>query len=240
MVKLLPATFKWVPKLEDVIEIAGIHPSRVFNVYIFGSRVYGNYDAASDWDIIIVANNSVEAIELKETVQDKYSYNMNARFIRYNIHIYTPDRFQKDLDWHRMNNLECIFAPDWAKLKEDKKYEFKLDLKKLRHASSHISSNSWVKCKKKLDGEYRTAIKSFFHSIRIPMFATQIARYGRITDFTTANFIWRKLMFEEVVYNPKTYSPEHKDRRWDWESLNLEFKITYNLMLSLFRKVTDK
>jgi predicted nucleotidyltransferase len=245
MVKLLPATFKWIPKLEDVIEIAGIHPSRVFNVYIFGSRVYGNYDAASDWDIIMVANNSVEAVELNKTVQDEYSYNMNHRFIRYNIHVYTPDRFQKDLDWHRMNNLECIFAPDWAKLKEDKKYEFKLDLKKLRHASSHISSNSWVKCKKKLlvEGEYRTAIKSFFHSIRIPMFATQIARYGKITDFTIANFIWRRLMFEEeAVYDPKTYLPIYRtiERKWNWESLNLEFKITYNLMLSLFRKVTDK
>ena len=67
-----------------------------------------------------------------------------------------------------------------------------------------------------------------------PMFATQIARYGRITDFTTANFIWRKLMFEELP------SYNKKDSRWDWESLNMEFKITYNLMLSLFRKVTDK
>jgi len=236
MVKLLPTTFKWVPKLDDVIKISGLHPSRVFNVTIFGSRVYGNYDSASDWDIIIVANNSVEAIELKETVQDEYSYNLNSRFIRYNIHIYTPDRFQKDLDWHRMNNLECIFAPDWAKLKEDKKYEFNLDLKKLRHASSHISSNSWIKCKKKLliDDQYRTAIKSFYHSIRIPMFATQIARSGRITDFTTANFIWRRLMFDEVP------SYQKKDSKWDWDSLNLEFKITYNLMLSLFRKVTDK
>ena len=236
MVKLLPATFRWVPKVEDVIKIAGIHPSRVFNIYIFGSRVYNTYDVNSDWDIIMVANNSVEAVELNKTTKDEFSYNLQTRTIKYNIHVYTPDRFQKDLDWHRMNNLECIFAPDWAKLKEDKKFDFKLDLGKLRHATSHVSSNSWVKCKKKLlvEGEYHSAIKSFFHSIRIPMFATQIVRNGTITDFTTANFIWRKLNFEEVP------NYQRKDCRWDWDGLNLEFKITYNLMLSLFRRVTTK
>lgn len=236
MVKLLPATFRWVPKLEDVISASGIHPSKIFNVIIFGSQVYGTYDAASDWDIIMVANNSVEAIELKKTVQDEFSYNLQTRTIRYNIHIYTPDRFKKDLEWHRMNNLECIFAPDWAKLKEDKKFDFKINLAKLRHATSHVSSNSWVKCKKKLliEDEYRTAIKSFYHSIRIPMFAAQIARYGRITDFTAANFIWSKLTYQALP------AYQRKDCKWDWDSLNLEFKITYNLMLSLFRRATTK
>jgi predicted nucleotidyltransferase len=236
MVKLLPATFRWVPKVDDVIKIAGIHPSRVFCVYIFGSQVYGTYDSASDWDIIMVANNSVEAVELNKTVKDEYSYNLQTRNIRYNIHVYTPDRFQKDLDWHRMNNLECIFAPEWAKLKEDKKFDFQINLPKLRHATSHVSSNSWIKCKKKLliEGEYRTAIKSFFHSIRIPMFASQIARSGKITDFTAANFIWNRLIFQALP------AYQRKDSKWDWDSLNLEFKITYNLMLSLFRKVTTK
>jgi predicted nucleotidyltransferase len=232
MVKLLAQSFRWTPKLHDIIEVAGIHPSRVFNVYIFGSQVYGTNDRESDWDIIMVANNSVEAVELNKTVSDKYS--LDNKYIKYNIHVYTPDRFQKDLDWHRMNNLECIFAPEWAKLKEEKEFKFELNLAKLRHATSHVSSNSWVKCKKKLKDEYRTAIKSFYHSIRIPMFATQIARSGRITDFSIANFIWNRLIFNEVP------PYQRKDSKWDWDSLNLEFKITYNLMLSLFRRVTSK
>lgn len=205
---------KYVPSLDEIIRVSKIHPSRIFNVYLFGSRVYETNTDKSDWDIIMVANNSVESTEIKHTL--------------YNIHIYTPDKFKADLDWHRINNLECIFAPDWAKLKEDKQFEFKLDLAKLRHASSHISSNSWVKCKKKLEaGEYNTAIKSFFHSIRIPMFATQIAREGRISDFKVANFIWNRLTLSNT-----------KD--WDWDTLNEEFRSTYNLMLSLFRKVTTK
>ena len=206
----------YTPKLEEVIKASGLHPSRVKNVYIFGSRIYKTHTSKSDWDFIVVANNSVEAIEIKCPLKN------------FNIHIYTPDKFKADLDWHRINNLECIFAPDWAKLKEDKQFDFKLDLVKLRHATSHISSNSWVKCKKKLEaGEYNTAIKSFFHSIRIPMFATQIVREGKITDFKAANFIWNRLTLSNT-----------KD--WEWDTLNEEFRMTYNLMLSLFRKVTTK
>ena len=197
--------------LSDIIKASGIHPSRVFNVTIFGSQVYGNTNSDSDWDIIMVANNSVEAIELKGE--------------KYNIHIYTPDKFKADLEWHRINNLECIFAPDWAKLKETIKYDFKLDLAKLRHSISHVSSNSWVKSKKKLEhDDYYIGVKSLFHSLRIPMFATQVATFGRITDFSCANFIWNKI----------------KSKRWTWEELDNEFRELRNEILTDFRKVAEK
>lgn len=202
-----------MPKIDDIIRNSGIHPSRVFNVYIFGSRVYKTSSNESDWDIIMVANNSVESTEIRRGL--------------YNIHVYTPDKFKADLDWHRINNLECIYAPDWAKLKETIKYDyFVIEPKKLRHAISHISSNSWVKCKKKLTvaDDYYTGIKSLFHSIRIPMFAIQIMQHGRITDFSCANHIWDKL----------------KRGRWSWEMIEDEFKLLHNSVLSEFRKTAPK
>jgi len=198
--------------LSDIINASGIHPSRVFNVTIFGSQVYGNTNKDSDWDIIMVANNSVESTEIRRGL--------------FNIHVYTPDKFKSDLEWHRINNLECIFAPDWAKLKETIKYDFKLNLAKLRHATSHISSNSWVKCKKKLEltDEYHIGVKSLFHSLRIPMFATQIANSGKITDFYCANNIWKKIISES----------------WTWQKLDQEFRDLRNTILSDFRKVVEK
>jgi len=54
-----------IPKLDDVIKHSKIHPSRIFNVYMFGSRVYGTFDQNSDYDIIMVANNSVESTEIR-------------------------------------------------------------------------------------------------------------------------------------------------------------------------------
>jgi predicted nucleotidyltransferase len=201
-----------IPTLETIIKASGLHKSRVFNVTIFGSRVYGTSNSESDWDVIMVANNSVESIEIKNDL--------------FNIHIYTPNKYQVDLDWHRINNLECQFAPDWAKLKETIKFDFKLNLAKLRHASSHTSSNSWIKSKKKLTltDEYNTGVKSLFHSIRIPMFATQVSTTGNITDFSCANFVWDKI----------------KTKRWTWEELDNEFRELRNEILTDFRKVASK
>lgn len=208
----------------DIIKASGIHTTRIFNITVFGSRVYGTATSDSDWDIIMVANNSVESTEIRNGL--------------FNIHVYTPNKFQADLDWHRINNLECIFAPDWARLKEtiDYKSTFKLDLAKLRHATSHISSNSWVKCKKKLTvaDEYYIGIKSLFHSIRIPMFATQIASSGRITDFSCANWIWDKLTFkDQPIYM-------RNKMKWSWDKLDEEFGTIHNQVLTEFRKVAGK
>jgi predicted nucleotidyltransferase len=213
-----------IPSFDTIIKASGIHPSRVFNVYIFGSQIYGTANDKSDWDIIMVANNSVESTELRRGL--------------FNIHVYTPNKFKADLDWHRINNLECIFAPDWARLKEtiDFKKDFKLDLNKLRHATSHISSNSWVKCKKKLlvADEYYTGIKSLFHSLRIPMFATQIATTGKINDFTCANWIWDKLTFKDKPIYLRS------KLKWSWDSLDKEFREVHNSILTDFRKNTPK
>lgn len=132
---------------------------------------------------------------------------------------------KKDLEWHRINNIECIFAPDWAKLKENIKFEFKLDISKLRHSISHTSSNSWVKSKKKiLQNEYYIGVKSLFHSLRIPLFAIQICKYGKIKDFTCANHLWNKL----------------KNDRFTWDSLDKEFRPIRNEILTEFRKVSVK
>ena len=201
-----------IPKISDILLVAKLHTSRVFNITIFGSRVYGTHTDNSDWDIIIVAKNSVEAIEIKSDL--------------YNIHIYTPDKFKQDLDWHMPKNLECLFAPDWAKLKEDLKFEFKLNIPKIRHATSHVSSNSWVKAKKKLQisNEYNIGVKSLFHAIRIPMFSTQIVNFGEIRDFQCANWIWNKI----------------KEKEWNWEDLDKEFREVHNSTLTDFRKVTTK
>jgi hypothetical protein len=172
----------------------------------------------------MVANNSVESTEIRRGL--------------FNIHVYTPNKFKADLDWHRINNLECIFAPDWSKLKEsiDYKSNFKLDTGKLRHATSHISSNSWVKCKKKLTvaDEYYTGIKSLFHSIRIPMFATQIIQHSRIVDFSCANWVWNRLIFND---KPQYMRNKYK---WTWDELDGEFREIRNEVLTEFRKVTTK
>jgi predicted nucleotidyltransferase len=213
--------------IDDIIKASGLHKSRVHNIYIFGSRVYETHSDNSDWDIIVVANNSVEAIEIKSDL--------------YNIHIYTPKKFQEDLDWHMPKNIECLFLPNWAKLQEKIKFNFTLDIKKLRHATSHVSSNSWVKCKKKLEqNDYHIGVKSLFHSLRIPLFSTQVIKNNQI-DFTSANFIWNKLIRIDDDWCHYSDLPSTTSyRKWTWKELDEEFRELRNNILTEFRKVTEK
>ena len=60
----------------DIIRASGIHKSRIFNIFLFGSRIYGTFNKKSDWDVIMVANNSVESSEIRNGL--------------FNIHVYTP------------------------------------------------------------------------------------------------------------------------------------------------------
>ena len=138
-------------------------------------------------------------------------------------------------------NIECLFAPSWAKLQEKIKFDFTLDVKKLRHATSHVSSNSWVKCKKKLEiGDYHTGIKSIFHSLRIPIFSTQLIENGQI-DFTSANFIWNRIMRVDSDWcNYSDLPSVISYKNWNWEELDLEFRELRNNILTEFRKITEK
>jgi predicted nucleotidyltransferase len=201
-----------LPEVKDIIKITKLPESRIFNIYLFGSHVYGTATQNSDYDFIVVANHSVPSIEIQSGL--------------FNIHIYTPDQFKADLLWHRPNNLECIYSPEFAKLQEKISYsDFTIDTKKLRHATCHVSSNSWVKSKKKLlQGDYHIGIKSIFHSLRIPIFATQIAKTGGIYDYTAAGWIWDKL----------------SSCHWTWDELDLEFRDLRNSILTEFRKFAEK
>ena len=202
---------KNIPTSEEVIQRAKIHPLKVKCIYVFGSRVYGTNSHGSDWDFIMVANTSIS--------------NQEIRSGDFNIHIITPDQFQEDLLNHKIQMLECYFAPTWAKILEDREWEFKLDMGRLRHSISHVSSNSWVKCKKKLaQGDYYIGLKSIFHSIRIPMFGTQIAKFGKIVDFSCANKIWEDMNKEN----------------WTWTQLDNRYRELQHSVLSEFRKYASK
>lgn len=200
-----------MPDISDVLAAAKVHPARAIAAYVYGSRVYGTAGAASDWDVALIAKTSVEAVEIKDE--------------RFNIHVYTWDRWVDDLEWHNPRNLECHFAPKCAVLLEKQRHNLIINEARLRHAVCHVSSNSWVKARKKMEGgEYRTGVKSLFHSIRIPMFGAQVAGTGSIGDFSCANSVW-----EEI-----------DSRQWDWASLDERFRNERNSVLTEFRKLAAK
>jgi predicted nucleotidyltransferase len=198
-----------VVNLIEVCKKVNKHPLMVKGCYIFGSRVYQTSNSESDWDIILIANNSSVDVEYK--------------IENFNIHILTPDYFEKQLKENHIRAIECFYAPDWAIIK---KYPINFYLKKdsFRHNISHTISNSWVKSKKKLvQGDYYIGIKSLFHSLRIGLFATSVIKNNSI-DFTEANYIWNEL----------------KSKKWTWEELDEKYKPLRNQIMTDFRQICEK
>jgi predicted nucleotidyltransferase len=198
-------------KLSEVVEKSGLHPSRIQNVYIFGSQVYSTASEISDYDILIIAKTPYEE---KELVIDNC-----------NIHILTLDRFLEGLKQHHIGRLECLMSAQKWRLKEEINIPIIIKESGLRHSISHTVSNSWIKSKKKLEqGDYYLGIKSLFHSLRIAMFGLQIINHGKIVDFKCANYIWEEL----------------KSKTWNWEELNETFRPLRNKIMTDFRSVTNK
>ena len=201
-----------IPSAEEVIKRSKIHPSKVKCIYVFGSRVYGTSGYSSDWDFIMIANNAVS--------------NQEIRSGDFNIHVIVPDEFEKMLKAHHPGAIECFYAPQEFRLLETITFDFKISIPSLRHSFSHVSSNSWVKCKKKLEqNDYYIGVKSLVHSLRIPMFGIQIAKEGYISDFSCANKIY------DIIFSRND---------WSWEELDEKFRPLKNQILTDFRKVTQK
>lgn len=103
--------------------------------------------------------------------------------------------------------MEIYFSLD--KIHQDK-FEFVLDLEQLRRSISGVVSNSWVKAKKKMaQGDDYIGRKSMWHSLRILMFGIQVAKYGKIVDFSEANEYYDDIVKGNAPYSElvKVYKP---------------------------------
>lgn len=197
---------------EDVLLRTGLKDSDVINAYVYGSRVYRNAGKHSDYDYIFV---------VKKVQNEQYSDNL------ININFFTLEQHIERVNEHEISALECLFLPTDCILKETVKVTFKLDIAKLRHSLSKKSSNSWVKCKKKLtvpqDYDLNVGRKSMFHAFRIIDFGVQIATTGKINDYSSMNTLFSEIM-----------------NHYEWAELFSQFKTRYNNKCSEFKSVTHK
>jgi len=196
---------------QDILKRAKIEDSDVVCAYPYGSRVYGNFNDKSDYDFIFVMSH-----------KDREQFSDNL----ININFYEIGEHLKRLENHEISALECQFL-ETGILKQNMKFDFKLDVAKLRHSLSAKSSNSWVKCKKKLtveaDLDMNVGRKSMFHAFRIIEFGIQIANNKKIIDYASSNKLY------DEIFN-----------HYNWESLFETFKPRYNKLMTDFRSVTHK
>ncbi len=193
--------------------------SKVLIAFPYGSRVYGTDRPESDYDYIVVMDDSVHD-------QDSLS----SSYHNFNATIYGLTSFTEKLNLHKISALECWFLPAVKLLKfTHVDIKFALDKKILRESISEKASHSWVKAKKKFevvqDRNVYAAKKSLFHSLRIIDFGIQIASKGKIEDYSSSNYLW-----EEIYTNPAE----------QWEPYKKQYQLFYNNQMTEFRKLAPK
>ncbi|MFA7219415.1 MAG: nucleotidyltransferase domain-containing protein [Synergistaceae bacterium] len=172
--------------IDRIIDLCDISEKRIWNIYLYGSQVYGNQTELSDFDFLVVASSMDRHKEFNDNL--------------YNVHINTPDFFEGRLSEHQMGAIECIYAPSFAIIQEKRDFNFEIDPVKLKRKSLSESYNAFNRGKLKImDGDMERGIKSLWHSMRILMFASQILSEGTIYDFSEANNLWSNIEESDYV-----------------------------------------
>lgn len=199
--------------------------SNAILIFQRGSDIYGTTDEQSDMDFIMVVP------DLFELESEIIEYTLDNNVKSNDFQIMNEWKWNELINNHDIVAIEGLYLPDSKVIVGDMncyRKLFHLNPWKLRQSLSRISSNSWVKCKKKLtvekDYNLRIAQKSLFHSLRILMFGIQLLETGNI-DFGCANEI-----LEEIKSIPYP----------TWGKYYVMFHDIHNSLQSQFRKLAPK
>lgn len=150
-----------------------------------GSRVYGTAGPTSDEDFLVVLSKAGQKQDL-------------AFAPGINIIVHGEGTFQQALDDQSVFALEGHFVPrEHCLVAAKPAFKYALDRKKLALSATEKSLADWQKGRQKFLEEPGPSRKKIFHSLRIPAFALQIAKNGKLTDFSVANS-W----FEDIMTGP--------------------------------------
>ncbi len=162
--------------------------NKIKNCYLFGSRVYNTHQEDSDFDFIIVYENSNNEISKLNTVTNNLPSNdkcdgvwSDDKIVQATV--YSENAFKIAIEKHEISVLECLFLPTEYVIIEKIKYNFILNKEILWRSISASCHNSYDKCRKKFDSQKYIALKSFFHSIRMGYYGIQILTYGKIINY---------------------------------------------------------
>jgi hypothetical protein len=147
--------------------------------------VYGTATATSDEDFVAV-------LARRDAKQDLlFGDNVN-------VVIHGLDSFREAIAGQSVFALECLFlAPEHRLLDPKPAFAFELDRARLAASAAARSTSDFEKAAKHLDEAPLASKKKLFHSLRVPMFALQILRSARITDYGQANHHWAAIRDHE-------------------------------------------
>lgn len=162
--------------INDIIRASKLQKSVIRNIYLIGSRIYKTNSLESDYDVSIIAD-----IQGEDYVITEYPYQ---------IKIISVKKFNQDLAKNTWPTIEWLFLPEWAKIQEDIKVFPKIEKEKLiKSTEDYINLNlkTIEYCYKKPGDNMYKINKLNFYIFRALIFAKEILKTGKISDFTIAN-----------------------------------------------------
>jgi len=171
---------------EVLFEAIGINISSVQSAHIQGSRLYGVDNFDSDWDLAVISTDVVGHRFLEASIDGN----------EFDVHLYSKQEFQNRLNNHEMRELEFLSHPEKFFIINNKSFSVELDSDKLVNKVKLESDELWNRAKFILDsdGIQYVALKNIWHSFRFLIFAEQILKDGKITDFSAANYLYESII----------------------------------------------
>ena len=174
----------------------------IFNIYQYGSRVYGNEMSNSDYDYLIVA----KSYYLKNGGFKQNAISNEDKTIQGIL--YSRTGFLDAINNYDISALECLFLPEDFIVK--KTINFKINrwneaefVKKIisKVSMSWYSANNFAK-----DENKYMAKKGIYHSFRILMFAEQLKQNNKISDYSISNKLKEEIFsIEDEDFDTRDY-----------------------------------
>lgn len=185
---------------EFICEKLNLDINKIFNIYPYGSKIYGTNDEFSDDDFIIV---------YKSAFLENGSFKNNAissddKTIQGTC--YSRSGFIDAINNYQISALECLFLPEEQIIK--KGFDFKIqkfDKKELAKKIITTASSSWHNADLSYkDDNLEYAKKNVYHALRILDFGIQIKEQDKIFDYGRMNELKNQIDSSED-FKPKQY-----------------------------------
>ena len=211
-----------------------------------GSAVYGTMTKESDRDMAIVVADDTDFIDQDGVFDNEkcdirlHQFTIEMMDVpKTDVQVVRESDFIDMINEHTPFALEAILltnevlynTDDNKKTIADYRQYFKLNKWLLRESFGSVSNNSFAKAKKKMtvkkDLDMRCGAKSLFHSIRLLMYACQIAENGLITDFYVARPLYTDI-FTDL------------ENGFKWDDFKVKYKPVWNEWHSKLVKLCPK
>lgn len=172
-------------ELQQLLVIVKQPDGAVRAAFRVGSRVYGTAGPRSDHDYVVVLVHPAQRQDL-----------LFAEGV--NVTLHGVRSFEAALNDGSVFAFEALFAPPPHRLKEPvPPFSYRLDRKRLCESAVARSTSDYEKARNRFSEEIDPSRKKLFHSLRVPLFALELARTGKIANFAAAGEY-----FEDIMSHP--------------------------------------